>query len=245
MRRTGLRTKPPAADPGGPVQHVVRVRIQAVASDLYVRHGYDGFSFADIAGAAHTTRANIHYHFGTKQGLMTALINGFVTDATTRIASHWTRPGDDFATRWRAQCDDLRRFYMRFNPEGDGRNVWSPLARLRLDMPALGRPATDALDRVNHAFNACLRSALLDAVASRELLRAAPVDDLIMLLRTTILSCGALTQDQGSFAEVDLLFAAVIRTIAAAWGTRALTARAAGFADWQQRGPGSRRNPEA
>mgnify|MGYP000597276907 CR=1 FL=1 len=44
-----------------------------------------------------------------------------------------------------AQVDDLRRFYQRFNPAPGDRNVWSPLSRLRLDMPVLGDAARDAL----------------------------------------------------------------------------------------------------
>src|SRR5579875_4107366 len=65
---------------------VTRTRIQALARELYVRRGYEGFSFRDIAEALGITRANIHYHFGSKSSLMTALIDDFVADAAQRIA---------------------------------------------------------------------------------------------------------------------------------------------------------------
>src|SRR5579884_3699360 len=88
-----------------------RERIRAVAEDLYVSRGYNGFSFGDMAEAIGTTRANIHHHFGNKQRLMEELAEGFAADAEARIAEHWTRPGLSFEARIAAQREDLRRFY--------------------------------------------------------------------------------------------------------------------------------------
>ena len=42
----------------------MRQQILLVAEDFYVLRGYEGFSFAHIAEAVQTTRANIHHHFG-------------------------------------------------------------------------------------------------------------------------------------------------------------------------------------
>ena len=52
----------------GPLQ--TRQRILALAEQLYVLHGHDGFSFGDIAALVDTTRANIHHHFGNKRRLI-------------------------------------------------------------------------------------------------------------------------------------------------------------------------------
>jgi len=183
-----------------------------------MRGGYDGFSFGDIAAELGITRANIHYHFGSKRQLMARLIDGFVDDALTRIARHWTTPGDGFADRLRAQCRDLLAFYSHFNPNSGQRNVWSPISRLRLDLPVLGDLAVTALDRVNRAYDSCLRSAITDAIAAGELKTGADLEDIVRLLRTTIMSCGPITQDHGSFAEVERLFGTIERTVMAAWG---------------------------
>jgi AcrR family transcriptional regulator len=200
----------------------MRARIRAAARDLYVRRGFDGFSFGDIAEATGTTRANIHYHYGSKQRLMAELIEDFVRDAVGRITTHWTAPGTGFVSRWQAQLDDLRRFYQRFNPTGRERSVWSPITRLRLDLDVLGAPGIAALDRVNAAYEASLRQAVGEAVEAGELRPGTPVEDVARLLRMAFMSCGPLTQDRGSFDEVEALFGAMARTIAAAWGTAAL-----------------------
>src|SRR5262249_60248187 len=104
------RARAAAADSAAPP---TRARIRAIAEDLYVRHGYEGFSFGDIAQAVGTTRANIHHHFGNKQRLMAELIERFAAAAQARIAHHWTSGHAPFAQRLAGQRADPRRVYAR------------------------------------------------------------------------------------------------------------------------------------
>ena len=195
-----------------------RDRIKRVASEHYVLVGNDAFNFGDIADAIGITRANIHHHFGSKRKLVTELVSDLSQDAEQRIRHHWARPGVAFARRLDEQLDDLRTFYKRFHPKRGDRNVWSPLARVRLDLSALDSTAVNTLERINKVYDESLRFALKEAVASGELVASTPVDDLARLLRVTFLSSPPITQDSGSFAEIEQLFAALGRTIAAAWG---------------------------
>lgn len=195
----------------------MRQQILLVAEDLYVLRGYDGFSFAHIADAVQTTRANIHHHFGDKLQLMAELIEQFASNGELRIAHHWTGVGGSFAARLQAQVDDLRVFYNRFNRAEGARNVWSPLSRLRMDLAVLGPLASQALHRVDLAYDRCLRQAVQDAIAAGELLPSTPVDDVSRMLRVTLLSCAPMTQDSGDFSEIDKLFASMQRMIFAAW----------------------------
>lgn len=190
-----------------------RSRIRQVAEELYVLRGHDGFSFGDIAAAIGVTRPNIHHHFSNKQRLMQELVEGFVTDAEARIAQHWTRPGLTLAQRLASQRDDLRRFYDRFNPQPGDRHVWSPLSRLRLDLPVLGDLAARALERISRTYERSLHQAVTEAVAAGELAPDLAVADVVRVLRVTLLSCGPMTQDRGGFDEVDQVLAALGRMI--------------------------------
>jgi AcrR family transcriptional regulator len=203
---------------GGAVTVQTRERIRTVAGDLYVLRGHDGFSFGDIADAIGTTRANIHHHFGSKGRLMEELIDQFATDAVTRIAHHWTEGDASFFKRLDAQLEDLRRFYFRFNSGPGDRNVWSPLSRVRHDLVILGEPAINALERVNQAYDSSLKRALKQAVVSGELAKATPIEDLSRMLRVMLLSCPPMTQDSGSFTEIENLFAATANVISRGWG---------------------------
>jgi AcrR family transcriptional regulator len=205
-----LKSTENVTSPGDASQNrPTRERIKAIAEDLHVLRGHDGFSFGDIAEAVGTTRANIHHHFGNKRRLMGELIDGFVTDAEVRIAQHWTGGDVAFRERFQRQLDDLRRFYVRFNPREGDRNVWSPVSRIRLDLPVLGDVAVAALERVNVVYERSLREAIADAVRDGDLPDGTPVDALTQILRVTFLSCGPVTQDTGSFAEIERLFEAL------------------------------------
>ena len=205
-----------AAAPSLPTE--TRERIRQVAREHYVLVGMDAFSFAAIADAVGITRGNIHHHFGSKPKLIAELVRDLTDDAESRIRQHWARPGVKLSDRLGAQLDDLRRFYRRFHSKAGDRNVWSPLARIRLDLPMLDRTAATALERINRVYDESLHLALREAIASGELVAGAPVDDLVRLLRVTFLSCPPITQDSGSFADIEQLFAALDRTVLGAWG---------------------------
>ncbi len=52
-------------------------RILDIAERLVQTHGYNAFSYADIAHALHVTKASLHYHFPTKAELGTRLIERY------------------------------------------------------------------------------------------------------------------------------------------------------------------------
>lgn len=207
----------PAMDTVAP-SPATRERIRQVAEELYVLRGHNGFSFGDIAAAVGTTRANIHHHFGHKHELMRALVQDLAASAVQRIEGIWKAPDQAFVERMKMQTQDLRSFYDRFNPEAGSRNVWSPVSRIRLDLPSLGELAGNALAQVNAAYERSLRHALHEAIKVGELRPDTQVADVSRILRSTFLSCGPMTQDSGRFADVEQLLQSLTRTIVAAWG---------------------------
>ena len=160
-----------------------RERIRAVAAELYVTRGYEGFSFGDIAQAVGVTRANIHHHYGSKARLMAELIEGFAEDAAKRVNGHWADGDVRFFDRFALQLADLRRFYMRFNPNEGDRNVWSPVSRLRLDLQVLGDEAARALHHVSRSYDASLREAVRQGIARGELRAETPIGDVALVPR--------------------------------------------------------------
>lgn len=206
-----------ASQPSGNEVQSTRDRIKDVAAEFYVLRGHDGFSFGDIAIEIGTTRANIHHHFGSKRQLMEELIADFASNAETRITGFWTTPGLAFLDRLQLQLDDLRRFYEHFNARKGDRNMWSPLSRLRHDLPVLGAPAEQALEHVNRVYDLILRQAVDEAIAAGELAPGTPRDKLVHLLRITLMSCPPMTQDTGGFEEVAKTFDALASAIRTAW----------------------------
>jgi TetR/AcrR family transcriptional repressor of nem operon len=196
----------------------MREKIKAAAKDLYVRNGYAGFTFGDIAASLRTTRANIHYYFGSKQRLLEVIVEEFVADAIDRTHQHWTAPAPSLAHRIHAQLLDHRSFYRRFNRTRGQRRFWSPIARLRHDGEILGQISFRALKRVNRAFDECLTAAIKEAIARGELRASTPVAGVACQLRAIILSSAPMTLDSGRFDDIEKLFAAFTATLLAAYG---------------------------
>ncbi|MDP9810736.1 TetR/AcrR family transcriptional repressor of nem operon [Rhizobium tibeticum] len=53
-----------------------------IAQSLIVRGGYNGFSYADIAGAVGIRKASIHHHFPTKNELVVVLVDRYRMQAS-------------------------------------------------------------------------------------------------------------------------------------------------------------------
>ena len=67
--------RPTASPTGSPTAS----RILDVAERLAQTRGFNGFSYADIAGELGMTKANLHYHFPSKAALGQALIERYST----------------------------------------------------------------------------------------------------------------------------------------------------------------------
>jgi AcrR family transcriptional regulator len=63
-----------------------QARILAAAEQLFAERGIDGVSTRDITDAAGVNAASIHYHFGSRHGLIEALV--------ARLADHLGTPRD-------------------------------------------------------------------------------------------------------------------------------------------------------
>lgn len=60
--------------------------IMASARTLIVTGGYNGFSYADIAGVVGIRKASIHHHFPSKADLVRALVKRYREDAEVAVA---------------------------------------------------------------------------------------------------------------------------------------------------------------
>jgi TetR/AcrR family transcriptional regulator, mexJK operon transcriptional repressor len=55
-------------------------QIRATATELFLRHGYDGVSVDEIVRAAGGSKTNIYNHFHSKQGLFAAIVKALCQD---------------------------------------------------------------------------------------------------------------------------------------------------------------------
>lgn len=213
----------------------MREQIKELALDLLIQHGYRGVSFGDLATALKTTRANIHYHFGNKEGLVEEVLEDYVRITSEQLNQIWTESGTAFVDKIRATVDYSRRRYLKYNHRKDTGRPWSLIARMRQDSDALTPAGREALQRFARNLFASIVAAINEAKASGEFDESMPTDDVALQLVAIANSAGPITQDAHDFQRLEDLYMGFARIIQHAYG------RAQGAAPTPGRGKPNRR----
>ncbi len=204
----------------------MRDRIKQVAEELLIKHGYRGLSFRQISDLLNTTRANLHYHFGSKDGLVEEVLNDYADGTVDRYRDIWTDP----QTTLRAKVDAVVRMsksrYDAYNPGGDKGEPWSLMIRLRSDSDALTANMRAKLQEVSREFETLVRIGVRSAIQSGELRADAPEDKLVVMLVNIIHYAGSVTRDHGTFRRLADLWEATVSTIETAYGQKQPAAKA-------------------
>lgn len=84
----GTRRKRPRAPgrPAGGNDSDVRAALLNAAEKLFLKHGFERVTARQIAAAAGTTPAMIHYYFGNKLGLFRAMLDAAIAPLRERVA---------------------------------------------------------------------------------------------------------------------------------------------------------------
>jgi AcrR family transcriptional regulator len=207
----------------------MRDQIKALAKDLLIQRGFRGVSFGDLASALKTTRANIHYHFGNKQKLVSEVLEDYIEATLAEQKDVWTRPGVPLVARIGQMTEYSYRRYLKYNPPGKSGNPWSLIARMRQDSDALTAKDRASLQRFGKELHAAIAAAIEDAKARGEFVASMPVQDVALQLVGLANSAGPITQDAGNFDRLEQLYTGFTRIVVQAFGTdkAALPAKAA------------------
>jgi AcrR family transcriptional regulator len=77
------------------------------AKKVLRQHGHSGLSTRDVAAAAGVPLSQIHYHFGSKQGLMLALFDYLNIQLLDRQSAMFHDPALTLSQRWDKACEYL------------------------------------------------------------------------------------------------------------------------------------------
>src|SRR5215813_6959562 len=87
------------------------------AKKVLRQHGYSGLSTRDVAAAAGVPLSQIHYHFGSKQGMMLALFGYLNAQLLERQSAMFGDATLKLSERWDRACeyldDDIASGYVR------------------------------------------------------------------------------------------------------------------------------------
>ncbi len=144
-----------------------RNRLLRAAVGIFDRKGYATASVREIAEAAGVAKPALYYHFGSKEGLLVAILNLAAHEFTEAMAQAVARPGTA-RQRVTALCEDVYALFERH----------VPLARVAYSV-FLGPPDIAPVFDLR-VFESRLREALLrlieDGQSTGEFRRLAPAD---------------------------------------------------------------------
>lgn len=156
-----------------------RFRLLTAAADIFDRKGYAAASVREIVERAGITKPVLYYHYGSKEGLLLAILEEgarVFEDAITRVLA---RPGTA-RERLVILCDAI---FTLFKEHTSAVRV----AHAVYFGPRDGLPAFD-FERFDLALNGAVRRLFEEGMASGEL-REAPIDDLVLVINGVIAVC--------------------------------------------------------
>jgi AcrR family transcriptional regulator len=198
----------------------MREQIKLIAAELLIKHGYRGVSFRAISEVLNTTRANLHYHFGSKDGLVEEVLEDYVKETLDRYQEVWL----DKSTTLREKVEATVKFtygrYQKYNPDGDKGEPWSLMVRLRSDSDALTPKMNTMLHNVMQDFENFVRGGVSGAIETGELDANTPQERVVIQLVTIIHYAGLVTRDHGRFGRLAELWEANLSAIELAYGRK-------------------------
>ena len=197
----------------------MRDEIKAVTTELLIRNGYQGFRFKDVAEALGTTRANIHYYFGSKSNLCEEVIVDYVTETTQKWTENW-KSQKRFSEKIVGMMESNRQRYLQYNPTGKTAHPWSLIGRMRMEREVIGPKAQAALTDFGINLHNLIISGVEMAVKNKEYDKSIPKEDVVLQLVAIANSAGPITQDGGSFDRLEQLYLSFSHIIEDAYGLK-------------------------
>jgi TetR/AcrR family transcriptional repressor of nem operon len=190
-------------------------RILDIAERLVQTRGFNAFSYADVAGALHITKASLHYHFPTKAKLGERLIERYRSSFLAAL------------DRIDADCRDAGgklRAYVGIYADVLDRNRMCLCGMLAADYLTLPKAMKDEVRRFFEANEAWLVEVLQRGRNDKELAFAGPPVEAARVLVAALEGAMLLARSQG---DASRLRAAANRLLADLGVTAAMSAKAA------------------
>jgi AcrR family transcriptional regulator len=172
-------------------------QIKEIAVELLIRHGYQGFRFRDLADRLGTTRANIHYYYGSKLNLSEEVIVEYVQQTLANWEENW-KSDKSFEDKIRG----------------------SLIGRMRMERDEIGPKARAALLEFGVVLEKLIVQGIERAIREGELSPEIPTRDIALQLVAIADSAGPITQDGGSFDRLEQLYLSFARIVNHAYGRK-------------------------
>lgn len=160
----------------------------------------------DVAKELGITRANVHYHFGSKQQLVEEIVSEYMTALLSRYRAIWLDAPCSFEERVLATIEFNKWRFRQFH-DGTllGNNPWSLIDRMRNDILDLSEETRQILTRLQ-VIESYIAEAARAAHESGELSTAFPAESIALQFSVVIGCASTITQYRGGFAALEQVY---------------------------------------
>lgn len=226
-----MQTSDPAGTdrPLGPAQargrrrsesgEAVRREVKTLATEMFIRRGYNGVTFLDLSKELGINHSLIHYHFGTKAKLAEEVLNDFSDTGIRENTAIWGDREASLFDKFIAARDRMYRRFLLFNPTGKMQHPTGLVSRFSMDAESLTPVLRNMVRATQESLDACIEDAVRIAIDREELVPETPVQ-LVMLQISSILFVAGPTARYGwEFTRLDDHFRGTLITLMRAFGT--------------------------
>lgn len=193
-------------------------RIKASAVRFLILNGFLGLRIGDVADELGITRANIHYHFGSKDNLVDAVIEDYMRELLERYHSIWASITTSYRQKVEATIEFNKGRFRQFHGGTlVGSNPWSLIGRLRNDAAFISQKSRSELARLE-IVDAYIAGAVRLAQLSGEISVEAPTDAITKQLIVIIDCASEITQIRGGFEPLQSIYRAHVELVMDAYG---------------------------
>jgi AcrR family transcriptional regulator len=196
----------------------LEARILAVATDLFIRHGYKGVSYLSIAKELGIGHSLVHYYFRTKSLLAATALDAYVARTKSDFRGIWTDPHSSLLTRFVRSRDWIWRQYVLFNPDGVGTQTWGLLSVFAGESDAL-TPAMRKTIRLSlEEMDSFIGTGIMLAIRQGALSAETPVHELVLQISSLLHTSRQIIRFEGTFQRLDDLLRWTLEVIVRAYG---------------------------
>lgn len=198
----------------------IRQKIKARATELFIRHGYNGVTFLDLGKDLGINHSLIHYHFGTKAKLAEEVLRDFAEIGIRENKAIWCNPDATLFDKFVAARDRMYRRFKLFNPGGKMQHPTGLVSRFSMDAETVSPELRELVQSTQDALDRTVLEAVRIAIACGELSADAPAQQIMLQISSILYVAGPTARYGWEFNRLDDHFHGTLAMLLRAYGVR-------------------------
>lgn len=196
----------------------IRERIKNRATELFIRHGYNGVTFLDLGKELGINHSLVHYHFGTKAKLAEEVLRDFAERGIRESRAIWGDPDRTLFDKFVQARDRMYRRFVLFNPGGTMQHPTGLVSRFSMDAETISPDLRQLVRETHDALDACVSDAVRIAIERGELRADAPAHIIMLQISSILFVAGPTARYGWEFKRLDDHFRGALETLLLAYG---------------------------